>query len=131
MGSLHAQIVHTMWAEEHWLARIQARPRTNWTIETYPTLSTIREQWLEVEANWRTYLAALTEKDIVTTFTYTRFAGEKTSNVVHEILRHVVNHGTDHRSQMLRIIHDYGGETFEQDMFFYYRERDGNDKTAT
>lgn len=124
IGSLHAQIVHTMWAEEVWLARIQARQRPNWTIETHSSLSEIRKQWTGLEATWRTYLASLTEEKLADTFSYTRGNNQQATSIVHEILRHVVNHGTDHRAQMLRIIHDYNGETFEQDMFFYYQERD-------
>ena len=38
-----------------------------------------------------------------------------------EALIHVVNHSTDHRAQMLRLIGDYGGQTFEQDIIFYLR----------
>lgn len=124
IGSLHAQIVHVMWAEEIWLSRIQGRPRPGWSTETHTSLAAVREQWTELEANWRAYLATLTEEDLAGTFTYTRGNDQQVTSILHEILRHVVNHGTDHRAQMLRIIHDYGGETFEQDMFFYYMERD-------
>ena len=124
IGSLHAQIVHTMWAEEVWLARIQGRPRPDWSIESHNNIAEIREQWTELESNWRSYLATLTDDDLAGTFSYVRGNSQQVTSILHEILRHVVNHGTDHRGQMLRIIHDYGGETFEQDMFFYYLERD-------
>ena len=36
-----------------------------------------------------------------------------------QILLHVCNHGTDHRAQLLRLIHEAGGETFEQDLLFH------------
>jgi uncharacterized damage-inducible protein DinB len=44
-----------------------------------------------------------------------------------EVLIHVVNHGTDHRAQMLRLIGDYGGQTFEQDIIFYLREKQASE----
>lgn len=36
-----------------------------------------------------------------------------------QILLHVCNHGTDHRAQLLRLINEAGGETFEQDLLFH------------
>jgi uncharacterized damage-inducible protein DinB len=50
--------------------------------------------------------------------------GEIVTSVLREILWHVVNHGTDHRAQILQLCYVYGAPTFEQDMFFFYRVRD-------
>ena len=36
-----------------------------------------------------------------------------------QVLLHVVNHGTDHRGQILRILHDFGAPTFDQDLMGY------------
>jgi isoleucyl-tRNA synthetase len=36
-----------------------------------------------------------------------------------EVLLHVVNHGTDHRAQLLRQLNDLGMETVSQDYIFY------------
>ena len=38
---------------------------------------------------------------------------------VWQVLLHVVNHGTDHRAQLLRILNDLGVETTSQDYIFY------------
>jgi uncharacterized damage-inducible protein DinB len=35
------------------------------------------------------------------------------------VLLHVVNHGTDHRAQALRLLNDLGVETTSQDYIFY------------
>jgi uncharacterized damage-inducible protein DinB len=36
-----------------------------------------------------------------------------------QVLIHVVNHGTDHRAQILRLLHDLGVKTTSQDYIFY------------
>jgi uncharacterized damage-inducible protein DinB len=36
---------------------------------------------------------------------------------------HVVNHGTDHRAQVLRILYELGAPTFEQDIMEYLWHR--------
>jgi uncharacterized damage-inducible protein DinB len=39
--------------------------------------------------------------------------------IVWQVLLHVVNHGTDHRAQLLRLLHDLGVKTTSQDYIFY------------
>jgi uncharacterized damage-inducible protein DinB len=39
--------------------------------------------------------------------------------IVWQVLLHVVNHGTDHRAQLLRLLSDLGVETTSQDYIFY------------
>ena len=42
--------------------------------------------------------------------------------ILWQVLLHVVNHGTDHRAQALRLLHDMGVETTSQDYIFYAYE---------
>jgi len=42
---------------------------------------------------------------------------------VWQTLLHLVNHGTDHRAQVLRALHDFDAPTFEQDLLFYVMGR--------
>ncbi|MEQ8672201.1 MAG: DinB family protein [Aggregatilineales bacterium] len=123
IGSLHQQIVHVMWAEALWLARLQGETFTQFSHEDYPTLDDIREGWAGIEMQWRDYIADLTESDVMGEFEMRRTNGEAYVHRVRDVILHVVNHGTDHRAQMLELIHSYGGETFGQDMIFYLRQQ--------
>jgi uncharacterized damage-inducible protein DinB len=40
-----------------------------------------------------------------------------------EILAHVVNHGTDHRAQILSLLFQLGAPTVEQDLILYLWEQ--------
>ena len=42
--------------------------------------------------------------------------------IVWQVLLHVVNHGTDHRTQLLRLLNDLGVKTESQDYIFYVYE---------
>lgn len=122
IGSLHNHAVHTMWAEALWLSRIQEEPAVRWTASDYPTVESVVENWKIVESNWRAFVGDLTDDDLQKVFTANALSGTY-HHKIGEALIHVVNHSTDHRAQMLRLIGDYGGQTFEQDIIFYLREK--------
>jgi uncharacterized damage-inducible protein DinB len=45
--------------------------------------------------------------------------GEDKNVILWQVLLHVVNHGTDHRAQILRLLNDLGVKTGHQDYIFY------------
>jgi uncharacterized damage-inducible protein DinB len=123
LGSLHTQIVHTMWAEDVWYSRIHQQPRPDYTTADYPSRALIRGKWDDIEGMWRAYVDGLTVEQLNQSFETVRANGERYQHTVQHALMQIVNHGTDHRAQMLRIIHDVGGETFSQDIAYYFREQ--------
>ena len=55
-----------------------------------------------------------------TATTLSRIAeGEDKDLILWQVLLHVVNHGTDHRAQLLRWLNDLGVNTEYQDYIFY------------
>ncbi len=45
--------------------------------------------------------------------------GEDKDLILWQVLLHVVNHGTDHRAQLLRLLNDLEVTTTSQDYIFY------------
>ncbi|MCA9883603.1 MAG: DinB family protein [Anaerolineae bacterium] len=123
VGSLHQQMVHVMWAEDLWFSRVHQLPRPDHSHLTLPRRTDVRAAWDAVEGRWKAYVDGITEEELNRVVTFMRGNGEQLNFPVWQIIVHMVNHGTDHRGQILRIVHDMGGETFEQDMFFYLREQ--------
>ena len=122
IGSLHKQVVHTMWAEALWLRRIKGQERINWTRDDYPTCEAVIERWKLVEQDYQNYLEDINQPELDREIdVYSQAYKQSYTHSIAEILIHVVNHGTDHRAQILRLIGDYVGETFEQDMIYYFR----------
>jgi uncharacterized damage-inducible protein DinB len=75
----------------------------------------IRAQWDVIEQNMRDYLATV-QADMLAT---KPLSGEDEDLLLWQVLLHVVNHGTDHRAQLLRVLNDLGVETASQDYIFY------------
>ena len=81
------------------------------------TATIIRAHWDSVEQSMRGYLAEL--RDDMLFDKPIEEPEEDKDLIVWQVLLHVVNHGTDHRAQLLRLLNDLGVETASQDYIFY------------
>ncbi|MFN8374701.1 MAG: DinB family protein [Anaerolineae bacterium] len=123
IGSIHAQVVHTMGAEDLWLSRITGGTKLSLPApHEYPTREAIRSAWDNVEAAWRAYLDTLTDETLTQAIHYRNLKLEPKESLLCDILMHVANHGTDHRAQTLALLHQLGAKTIEQDVIYYARE---------
>lgn len=115
VGSIRNQIVHLMEVDEAWFIGLRGA-------EFPPEMSIdendrqlIRARWDGVEHDMRAYLANLRDDMLFTK----PLEGEDENLIVWQVLLQVVNHGTDHRAQLLRAIHDVGFRTPPQDFIFH------------
>jgi uncharacterized damage-inducible protein DinB len=116
-GSVRDQIVHLMSTDEVWFSGLRGVefPEPFESADS-DDRNLIRERWDLVEQNMREYLANLRD-DMLSEKPFTE--GEDKDLLLWQVLLHVVNHGTDHRAQLLRVLHDLGVETESQDYIFY------------
>lgn len=123
-GSIRNQCVHLIGVDERWFARIQGVPLPDFpTNEAHTTKASVRARWDEAEKSIMAYLNTLTDADLIRILSYDMpHRGGMKTNQVWEILVHVVNHGTDHRAQILAMLHQMGAPTLEQDMMLYWWE---------
>lgn len=125
IGSVRNHLVHLMSVDQRWVARVQgAALPDRLAYDDYPTRAAVRATWDPIMAHIKQYVMhALAEVDLARSIRYTVRRPQGTvehASTVWEILVHVVNHGTDHRAQLLRVLHDFGASTFEQDMMVYW-----------
>ena len=118
LGSVRDQIVHLMSVEEIWFSELRGvEPAEPLPPATVDDRTTIRVHWDSVEQSVRAYLAALPDELL---FAKPIQEPEEDRNlIVWQVLLHVVNHGTDHRAQLLRLLNDLGVKTVSQDYIFY------------
>ncbi len=116
-GSARSQIVHLISVDDTWFSGLRGveipEPLNP---DDFEDRAVIRAQWDRVEQTMRDYLAALRDDML---FTKPFAEGEDKDLILWQVLLHVVNHGTDHRAQMLRLLHDLGVRTEAQDYIFY------------
>jgi uncharacterized damage-inducible protein DinB len=124
IGSIRNQVVHVMSVDQRWLARVagtELPARLN--AEDFVTRVETRAQWDAIEANNRAIVYSLSDADLDRVLTYDLpHRGGLKHDAVWQIIAHVVNHGTDHRAQILSMLHRLGASTVEQDLMFYLWE---------
>jgi len=120
-GSVRDQIVHLISCEDTWFSELRgADPSALISPSNVDDQDIIRAHWDGVEESMRTYLAELRDDTLFAT--PIKEPEEDKDLIVWQVLLHVVNHGTDHRAQILRLLNDLGVETKSQDYIFYSYE---------
>ncbi len=116
-GSVRNQIVHLMSADDYWFSGLRGVRRPEpLNPADFDDRNTIRAEWDTIEQRMRHYLATVRD-DMLFGRPFTD--GEDGDLPLWMALLHVVNHGTDHRAQILRLLNDLGLDTGPQDYIFY------------
>lgn len=116
-GSVRNQVVHMMSVDDTWFSGLRGieipEPLDPVTLDDR---NVIRTYWYEVEQKMRDYLGNL-QDDMLNGKPFAD--GEDKDLILWQVLLHVVNHGTDHRAQLLMSLNDLGLKTTSQDFIFY------------
>lgn len=120
-GSVREQIIHLMSVDEIWFSELRGvDPAEPLPPPRGDDRHILRNHWDNIEQMMRAYLAELQDAML---FTKPIKDPEEDQNlIVWQVLLHVVNHGTDHRAQLLRTLNDLGVKTVSQDYIFYVYE---------
>jgi len=117
-GSARDQIVHLMSVDELWFSELRGfEPSEPIPTVDFDDRKIIRAHWDSVEQSMRDYLGSLQDEMLFDK--PIKEPEEDKDLIVWQVLLHVVNHGTDHRAQILRLLNDLGVKTESQDYIFY------------
>ena len=111
LGSLRGTLVHTLDSEHAWRMLLQHNTLDYFRMmkeEDFSTFEILETRWQEEERSMRDYLASITDGDLSGYIRYTTPEGERRERVLWHCLLHIVNHGTQHRSEAAAILTDYG-----------------------
>ena len=128
-GSIRNIVVHIMAGNRTWMSVLNGKeipPRA--AFEDFNTYSKTKAKWDELQLELLADLASLDQEQLDGSIQWELFShGLKSTNLRWEILLHLANHATDHRAQILAILHHhFHVQTVEQDMIIYLAERNQN-----
>ena len=114
-GSIRNLMVHLSHTNLRWLDGLKNLPDETakfMPYEEYRTRSSVRTYWDSVANEVKSYVQRLSAEEL----------DEHPVDIPGprwEVLLHVVNHGTDHRSTILQKLHELGAPTFDQDYILW------------
>jgi uncharacterized damage-inducible protein DinB len=118
-GSIRNLMVHLANTDSNWLAGLKNIPEgedpPRKKYEEYPDRASVRMYWADVSQDLADYVQRLTQAQLE----------EHPADIPYprsQVLLHVINHGTDHRSTVLQKLHEFGAPTFDQDYIYWLRD---------
>ena len=124
-GSLRGTLVHTLATETIWRMRSLEgiSPTALLSESEFPTFETLRQRWVEEGGKLQAYLAPLSDSDMLRMVHYTNTRVVPFDMVLWQILAHMVNHGTQFRSEAGVALTEYGSSPGDIDLIKFLRER--------
>ncbi len=125
-GSLRGTLIHTLDAECAWRMLLEHQTLAHFRElqeEDFLTIDSLVERWRTDERAMREYLAGLTDADLIGYVRYTTDEGDQRERILWHCLLHVVNHGTQHRSEAAAILTGYGCSPGDLDFTAFLNER--------
>lgn len=120
--SVHGTLAHVLGAEAVWLGRWHGEAPTLLRGGDLPDLAAVRRRWAENDARLDRFLAELTPEKLVAPIGYTTTEGKRFEQPLWQMMLHLVNHGTHHRSELCEMLTRLGQPPPPTDLIYYYRE---------
>jgi len=126
-GSILGTLTHMAGAEWIWLERWHGRSPAKaeawsmWTPESCADLATLNDRWSEVVDRRAQYISQLDEDRLAADLAFNLLSGDPSSMRLVDQMRHVANHATMHRGQVVGMIRQFGIDPPSTDLLFYLR----------
>lgn len=123
-GSIFGSLVHALAAEWVWRLRCQENTSPDGvpTADDFATLQDLEARWEREEVSMRAYVSGLGDDELYGIVDYTTTSGVPHTNVLWHLLVHVVNHGTQFRSEAATALTARGFSPGDLDFLAYLRE---------
>ncbi len=107
--SVRRMFAHLYGADAIWLARWKGTSLATLPGSDIPSMRALRERWDALEAEQRAFVEGLAEADLARTVEYKNTTGQAFRAPLGQLLPHVPNHATHHRSEISTMLTLSGG----------------------
>ena len=119
-GGLQGTLVHILDAEYAWRMRLESDVQTqDLPVSDFPTVDVLEKRWKTEELALLKLLGGLTDEALNNVVRYTVDGGQKRERILWHCLYHLVNHGTQHRSEAAALLTDLGQSPGDLDFTVY------------
>jgi uncharacterized damage-inducible protein DinB len=122
-GGLRGTLVHALFAEWIWRNRWEGTsPTVRLKPDDFPTFEALRARWAEEEKLLMAFVENVTEERLNNKFSYRATDGTPHKRVLWQAMAHLVNHGTQHKTEAAAMLTDLGQSPGDIDMILYLIE---------
>jgi len=125
-GGLRGTLVHILDAEYGWRGLFQAGSLENFSdalkAEDFPTYQSLADRFQLEEKAMLAYINRLKDEDMTSHVRYTTDEGVHRDRILWHCLLHVVNHGTQHRSEAAAILTSMNASPGDLDFTVFLNE---------
>jgi uncharacterized damage-inducible protein DinB len=122
-GGLQGTLVHALSAEWVWRKRWEGTsPTSLLKREEFPTCESLCTRWAEEEKQLMDFVDRLTDARLADTFNYTNTSGKPFIRTLWQAMAHVVNHGTQHRTEAAAMLTELGHSPGDIDLIYFLSE---------
>jgi uncharacterized damage-inducible protein DinB len=112
-----------LFAEWIWRNRWEGISPTNrLKPEEFPNIESLRARWLAEEKQLMDFAAAVTDEQLNSAFSYNNTAGKPLTKILWHAMAHLVNHGTQHRTEAAAMLTDFGHSPGDIDLIYFLDE---------
>ena len=122
-GGLRGTMLHVVDAEYGWRGFFVTKKfNEDLKPDNFPTFESLEKKFREEEELMRAYLSGLKDEDIESHVIYTTETGAVQDRILWHCLHHVVNHGTQHRSEAAALLTGYNASPGDLDFTVFLNE---------
>ena len=122
-GGLRSTLVHALFAEWIWRNRWHGiSPTERLKPEDFPTFESLRARWAEEENRLMAFVHDLTDEKLDQVISYKTTQGIPHERILWQMMAHLVNHGTQHKTEAAAILTSLGHSPGDIDMIVFLTE---------
>ena len=123
-GGIHGTLAHLVWAEALWLTRWRGQPTPAIPQgRDLHSLDEVRARWEAIEAERSAWLQEFTGARLDETVRVRPTTGGEYVHSYAQMLRHLVNHSSYHRGQVVTMLRQLGRQPPSTDLILFYRRK--------
>lgn len=126
--TIHGTLAHILGSEITWLNRWRGNsPAKQIGGEDFASLAEIRDRWVSQRQEMDAFIAQLTPEQLAAPLRYKNYAGMEYELPLWQLMLHLVNHGTHHRSELADMLTRTGYPPQPTDLTRYCFELTGQE----
>lgn len=126
--SIFETLLHMAGAEWIWFERWNGRSPAKaeawsmWTADSCANLAALEDRWSNLIDQRAKFIAELDEERLEADLAFKLLSGDASSMKLVDQMRHIANHSTMHRGQVVGMIRQLGVDPPSTDLLFYLRQ---------